>query len=848
MQAGCLYLLLISVISFAHGAWAEPGRYQSPAAKTAMAQRYQLDIPRASTEQALQALARQTSKQLLFSHRSVDAFTSNALKGHYSLQQALEFILNGTGLIADYTDSGVIVISPRGNNSDANYGDKTMNSKKQLLAATVGFLIGAGGASQSVLAQENSADNQGWVLEEIVVTATKRGDKNLMDVPISVAAFSGEDIENRGIQTIDDLSFAVPNLSATSNGPGRSFYFIRGVGGSNGDSPIVGIYFDEVPVSVGVGDHPDIRATDLEQVEVLRGPQGTLFGQGSVGGTVRFITRDPDFNGFGGSIDLSAYKSKGSGWSEGLTGVLNIPVVDDTLAFRLVASYENNEGWINQIDDDGAIIEENFNSNELSNLRLKGLWQASDNLAFSSMVVKHHNKSDGVNLALNSPDGSFSAPDRVMRSAADPTLPFGLDDEHDIYNITATYDFGSMLLTAVASEIETSNLSKNESIFLTVPDEGVLGIADIDRHRETKTSSQEVRLSSLPDNDYKIDWVLGVFMSDSEITEKTGNSLTDIFGFFVVEDGPTLPEKIGSDSLAFFGDVSYAIDERWTIGAGSRFFKDDRSFVSDLDGKLEETFDKVSSKVYVSFLAAENTNLYFSMSEGFRSGGFNPPSTTFAGANLSYDPEELLTYELGLKASWFENRLATNLAFYFSEYTDFLSGVLAADDSGDSSLQNAGEAEIEGVEWDVRWLATPYLTIGFNGNVTDTEFTSLKEGVEDKVVGDPVDNSPEYSYSLTADYQFNWARDMPGYARFDYNRQGPAFLLIRNSGVIPEVGKSEAVTFLNAHVGMRWASVDVELFGNNLLDEDEGTANFAVTGRDSVLRSRSFGLKVGYDF
>ncbi|ARN73793.1 TonB-dependent receptor domain-containing protein [Oceanicoccus sagamiensis] len=599
---------------------------------------YPLALPAQVVYEALNSLATTTGHSLLVSSTLAENLTSSAVHGTYTVEGALQILLQGTGLSGRLTDHGVIVVRyPRVSINTIN-GEETMNSKKQLLAATVGFLMGAGGASQSVMAQESSEDNQGWVLEEIVVTAQKR-EQNLMDVPISVVALTGEAIEARGIQNGEDLTYFVPNLSAFSPGPGVTSYYMRGIGSSNIPFATVGTYFDEVPISVAINE-PDIRTTDLERVEVLRGPQGTLFGQGSVGGTIRFITKNPEFNSVGGHLGVSAYHTKEGGTSEELTGVLNIPVVDDTLAFRIASTYENKAGWIDKIDRDGAVIKEDINDNEGSNIRIKGLWQATDNLAITAMVVRHRLNAGGPNIV--SSGGRAPQPESLIRSAADPYLPFGFTDEHDIYNVTATYDFGNAVLTAVASSVETSNLRANFPVFLTVDqglpvaDENVVEFNTIDFLQETEVTSQEIRLSSAADSDSAWEWIVGVFLAESELSQEDAGGLAfDAAGVFFPDNPgeliatPATPPTVNkSDSGAFFGNISYAFTDQWTIGIGTRVFKDDRSIFTAADGlTLDDDFDNVSSKIHLSYAATDNANIYFSASEGFRSGGLNPPVT-----------------------------------------------------------------------------------------------------------------------------------------------------------------------------------------------------------------------------
>ena len=188
---------------------------------------YQLDIPAQIVEDALQRLAKQTGKQLLFSHQTVDTLTSKAVKGRYSLQQALQQMLIGTGLSADQTDSGVIVVTSVNQRSNRDRRGIDMNSKKNLLAATVAFFVGAGGVNAGC-AQDERGDS-GWLMEEVVVTATKREGSTLQDTAIAMSVLSNEDIKNRGLVNMKDYLPTIPSVTYIEYGPTRNTVIIRGI-------------------------------------------------------------------------------------------------------------------------------------------------------------------------------------------------------------------------------------------------------------------------------------------------------------------------------------------------------------------------------------------------------------------------------------------------------------------------------------------------------------------------------------------------------------------------------------------------------------------------------------------
>ena len=346
-------------------------------AKTDVSSPHHITIAKSSVEQALKTLAQQTGVQLLFPFDLVKTLQAEPLRGDYTVMQALDILLKDTGLSGSLTDSGVITISQIDLNSNGKgKDDMNIKTKKSLLATLIAFFA-TGAVTQGVMAQDVNNDGQTAKkqnqIDEIIVTAQKREQK-LIDVPISISAISGEDLDNAGIQDITDLSYAVPSFSTVDIGPGNTVFTIRGVGNVRGNSPTIGVYLDEIPASMTPIQSLDLQVLDLKRAEVLKGPQGTLYGQGSMGGTIRYITNDPSFEGVEGSVTMAVSDTHKGGGNQKLTGVVNIPVIDDTLGFRVSATYKDDSGWIDQ----PLVGQEDINDNELSNIRIKGLWEASD--------------------------------------------------------------------------------------------------------------------------------------------------------------------------------------------------------------------------------------------------------------------------------------------------------------------------------------------------------------------------------------------------------------------------------------------------------------------------------------
>jgi iron complex outermembrane recepter protein len=810
----------------------------SHADKAPQTQTYDIDIPATNAAEALNQLAQQTDIVLLFPYKDALSRQANAVAGRYTLMEALQLMLRDSGLYGGLSENGTISISTsnaEGHNDKIEERD-AMNARKGIFAAVMGVLFSSGGVAQQA-ASEGGADRvRNAVLEEIVVTAQKR-EERLIDVPMSITALSGETVENAGIQNIIDLSYAVPNLSVREEGPGQQTIVIRGMGNSWGSSSLVGLYLDEVPVSAWPTAQIDLQTLDLARVEVLKGPQGSLYGQGAVGGTIRFITQDPVFDGIEGKVGVSLYDTHKGDMSEEVTGVLNLPVVDDVLALRVAGTYKNRGGWIDQ----PAIDDEDINDNELSNVRVKALWQATDQLSLRAMAIHHRNEAGGGNYVNLRPIS-----DSQFQTGADPTLSPGVEDNYDVSNLTINYQFDFATLTSSTSYIDLDKAHFNRTFFLRLAPVTTFEQA-FSVSNEIKAFSQEFRLSS--HQDQRLTWTVGAFYSDLKMRQTASDRYAALNGAPL----PFLPLASDgteySESVSVFGDIAYALTEQLMLGVGSRYFEDTRKRTNHLNGvTFEEDFDNISSRLYVSYSVNEQANLYASVSEGFRSGGFNAAAGTTIP--LAYEPDEVTSYEVGVKASLFDRRLSTELSLYYVDYADTQGAVIALG-TLTTGTTNGGDAEVKGVEWLLQWTVTDALSLGFSGNVTDAEVVGLPGPglTPDKVPGDPLDFVPDYNYSLMADYRFSWSAAVPGYAGLSYHRQGPSSYITRVTGVGDPVSEAGSIGFLNLQLGAHFQKFDLQLFARNLLDEDRPTGPDLLNGGlTPQARPRTIGVNLMYQF
>ena len=790
---------------------------------------YYFDIPQQPLIKSLHRLSNDAQALILFPYHLVETQTGNAIKGRYTVRQALDKVLQRTGLYSATSSKGVLTIVQVESAKNNDTGKKTMNVKKNVLTTVIGVFAATGMGTSSAEEQIAEASQQSRI-DEIIVTAQKR-EQRLIDVPISIEALGEEKIKDFGITGLDDLARVVPNLSIKSVSDSNQTIVIRGVSNNTGLSALVGIYMDEIPLSFNPQIQANLQPIDIQRLEVLRGPQGTLYGQGSTGGTVRFITNNPNFDGFEGEIGASASSITDGDTSSEVKAVLNIPVIDDRLAFRLATSYKDRGGWIDQPD----IGKEDANDNQASYVRLKALWQASDDLSVNAMVLRSRSDSGSSNIAnIRGADG-----DTYYRTVVANGLPLAntdQTDENDIYNVTVNYDLGFATLTSSSSHLDIKNYQSSTSILVGQDPLVNSGVISLGITNESKGFAQEVRLASA-DSGNALNWLVGAFYSDTDFSNPS-----DDFGFFFNGFGGSLGGSkvfVTSKSTAIFADVGYDLSEQLTLTVGARYFEDDRTVgqnpVSD-----SASFDQLSPKVSLSYALSDDASIYASIAEGFRSGGFND----FGPG--SYDAETVRSYEVGAKASLLNNRLSVAGAIFHSQYLDYQGNDIISVALNQTATINPGEVKMQGFEFSTQFSVSEQFSIGLSGHYLDTEFVKIADSVASPFnLGDPVNYTPKYSYAFNARYDFEWSFGAEGFALLDYNRQDGSVFTSRTR--FPAPFTSDPTSLMNAQLGAQWQSFSVRLFGKNITNERDIT--MPAPGNIFTQNApRSWGVDVAYKF
>jgi outer membrane receptor protein involved in Fe transport len=670
---------------------------------------------------------------------------------------------------------------------------------------------------------------QELTVEEVIVTAQKRAQR-LVEVPVAITAMSGEEVQQKGLTNIQDIAFAVPGMALREDGPGSYQIFMRGLSNQYGSDALVGVYLDEAPLSLTGFDQLDSRPIDLERVEVLKGPQGTLFGQGTVAGAVRYITKSPDLSGFGGSLEAQESFISGGDSHEVLTGVLNAPIVQDKFGIRIVAHAEEGGGWQDQPE---AGIEDG-NNQDLRMVRTKALWKLTDALSVQAMAVIHRNESE-LGLGYEEPGRTVTVGvDRARR-----LVPKKF--EYDLYNLDVKYDLGFGELLSSSTYIDHDH--RYPFSYIGGPETVYGGLLEgTDARRTTAHQfTQEIRLTSSGEGAFN--YTVGGFYR--ELGKTLTSTYDSLFDGTLFSDLQYL-ETNDYESFAVFGDASMRFAERWEVGAGVRYFRDDQSTSDGLTGE-RDSFDSVDPRVYGSVKVTSDIIIYASIGSGFRSGGFN------RGDLPNYEPETLISYEVGSKGVIADGKFSYEVAAFHSDYKDMLRRGLVfnpATGATDQLVSNIGKAEVNGVEAGLTWHPLRQLTLNTTATYyLDSEITRINALNATNLPGDPIDYVPEFSYTLGGVYDFDWSATLPGYVRVDYSYRDKVSYIDLSSFPLENTPQySDDIALLGARLGMTIGPASVELFGTNLTNENKWIDPYHAWNNANRTRPREIGVKVGYQF
>ena len=635
-------------------------------------------------------------------------------------------------------------------------------------------------------------------LDTITVTATKSGAQELQSVPLAIQAFGAEDLKVKNINTIDDLISAVPGAyEGQRQSVASRSYNLRGAGGSNanGDSPI-GYYLDDVPFIVtNFGIAPPVRFLDMERVEVLRGPQGTLYGQGSSGGVFIFHTKDPNLSDMEWIAELeTSHTEDAEGNNFGYSGAVSIPVIKDRLAVRISGGTSENPGWADEYYGlfDGTPDETGVNDMKNDDVRIVALAKPTDNITLRAQYWHFQPRQSFL--------GNMASVEPAYYQNTQGQPSFGNGD-FKLLSFTADVDFENFSITSA-----TSDLSGNFGIYIPQSPSGFFSSQFF-----PEMFAQEIRAYSTGEGPFN--WVIGGQYLDGQGPQENTliNPTTNINA-----DNNTITK-----SHAIFGEISYDLmDGKLVPLVGLRQYHDERTF-EDATSSLPNEKDVTTWRVNLSYLPTDDLTMFITAATGFRAGIVQSQaqvaSLQLAGVPVSValDPETSKNYEAGLKWRIFDDTLNIGLNLYQTEYKDMQTNTPGGI-TGVNGFSNFGDATSKGLDFEVRWI-TPLdgLSVGIVGNVNDTNYDTVNPAVQAALPlfrpGSRVVNTIESNYRIDASYARDITADIEGFGNIGYSRNGDR---LQSNGRI-----ADPYSGANFTLGMRTDNYELSLFGTNLTDE-----------------------------
>lgn len=649
--------------------------------------------------------------------------------------------------------------------------------RKTAIAMSVAAVSGLG--SSFVAAQ---------ALEEVLVTATKRTE-SLQDVPIAVTAMDERMIQQAGITGITDVALRTPGFSMGSYSAGQPLLFIRGIGsndrGAAGGEPSVATFVDGVYINRAAGSAMEMF--DLAAIEVLRGPQGTLWGKNASAGVINIRTRRPSQEGFEAAVE-------GTVGNEGIWGVnaLVSGPLGDTVAGKLSVGYRERDAWnesvMNSNGDTGDL--------EASSLRGQLLFTPSDTLEILWSADYGEDERGGVGLNPQIMPNPTPTGEAVNFFASQQP---GIDYHENLMEVSGyqdieswgtslqiDWDLGDMSLTSITAYRESDADMQNNQLGVNLSVFPVLEVL-VPTLDETEMFTQEFRLTGSGDT---LNWTAGLYYYTEETEHSEGGE------FLIGPGGPLLgfpPSLIGvtlvdlttqeneTDGIAVFGELTWSVTDALDLTFGARYTREEKdyaavgigqfgAFVGNFDVEEDEDWSNPTYKFVANYRFNDDVMTYFSVATGFKSGGWQNLALSELAAKTAFDEENATNYELGVKSMLLDNTLRLNAAMFLTDYEDLqvTNPILECGQPicGVNTV-NAGEAEIKGVELEFTWAITDNFQLMGNYAYLDTEYDDL-EGILAPANGNSLRNAPENAYTIVALYEAVLGGGGEVSARYEY--------------------------------------------------------------------------------
>ncbi len=814
--------------------------------------RYHLKIQRQALDPALKDLAQQTGLQIM---RFSDAVKGDAivgpLDGLYSVDQALQLLLASSGLTYRSLNSrAFIVVAPEELSHDAlpatpENGSHATETSRDAQAPT---------GDRSVQPQATSAGVM--QLEEIIVTAQKI-EERLRDIPMSLTAITAADLEALGAARFVDFASTVPALRFTTSGIGQTQVHLRGITSGYNVSPTVGIYVDDVPygsstpfaASAQLG--LDVGLFDVNRIEVLRGPQGTLYGASTMGGLLKYVTNVPDPTRFTGSTRAGVASTRHGGVSYDAASAINLPLLESKAALRVGGYYSRSGGYVDNL----ALARDNVDESDVYGGRVDFVY-APTNRASVRLVAFAQDVDRGGSIAADVDRATGAPIDGELDQRRALQEPF--EQRFRLASATVNIDLGSAALTSISSYQSVRSHAVTDFSALYVPAFGgsdVLSAVGLIQNVDTEKLTQEVRVAG---RGRVFDWLAGVFYTNEDSTQFQSLPAFDAEGALSPVNLLTVTIPSRFEEYAGFGNLTWHLTDRVDLTAGVRYAHNSQSQEQQGSGLLVDSASERSSNddvatylANVRYRVNDHVMPYLRFATGYRPGGPNAAVNEPSGeplANPTFDADKLTSYEAGLKFGTADRRFSADIAVYHIDWDDMQ---ITAIREGLGLIANAAKARSRGAEFTASAMPVPGLTLTGAVGYMNAELSENAPALGG-IRGESLPDVPAITAVLSADYRFGWNnRDL--FAGTTLSYLGDRTASFDGSVGMPQYELPD-YTAVDLRAGFVVAGTRVQLYCKNVGDERgqlsamTGTSVFGGPANVSLLQPRTFALSVDVTF
>jgi iron complex outermembrane recepter protein len=771
----------------------------------AQARTFSFDIPAETLSEALRHYGEATGQQIIFTEDLVEGRSAQALRGTFAANDALQRLLAGSGLRVERTPAGAIMIVR-----------SSVPSKP---------------------ASPGAANDEPATIEEIIVSATKR-DEPVRRISASISAFDEAGLEALGAERFVDYLTRTPGVVFNQSVPGNSAAVIRGVATTTGIAQAqgtTGYFLNDVPLtdpfySSGI---PDIDTFDVDNISVLRGPQGTLFGSASMGGAITYQAAKPDLTRFDAHVRASVKSTSGGDTSYGAKAMVNLPIADGVFGVRGVLDYRQDGGYVDNVGTGRG----DANETEVRGGRILATFAPTQRSTFNYLFLQQTSDTD---------DAGFIEP-AVGRYAKNTALDEKFEYRTRIHHLRLDQEFSFATLTATAARHEKKFSGTQDFSSLLPP---VLGPAAFLEPGTSEGNTFEVRLAS--PTGPRFEYLVGLFHDDTDesiVNQLVAPNAAPVFGAATLLDATV---SIEGEESALFGETTWHFDDRWKVTLGGRYFETKLSTniaqsgpliggSSVSDGRSSES--GFSPKASLTWSPGEDLLIYGLVSKGFRFGGPNLAVDPDFAIPAAFQSDSLVNYELGVRSNLDGRRLQLDGSLFYIDWSDIQ--VTLSTPNGFTYTDNAGKARNYGFEGVAAFRPSRGLTL--QGNVTwlDSQLRSdFVSGTAIVPKGRTLPGAADWQISAAALYTFVDSPLLPSIA-FSHR-----YISTAPGALVPNPQEQGGYNLFDVRFSATIGDVGVSAFVENIGDE-RGVTQAVTNNRgqsEYIVRPRTYGMTFDYRF